>query len=340
MKDRLWDLLTGPNGTLRARWVFFVGQAMGKRGQRFHGAAHLTCWINTNEFREVGMSMFRRLQLFHRKTVMVFLIGALSGGSGLLAQVSPAKGQSIFLPFQYAAKFICGKTDGKAVAPGIYFTAVNVHNPTYKAIRFRKKFAIALPGERPGPVSKFFDAKLGPDQALEIDCPDIFKRTQTKGFVKGFVVIQSPVQLDVVSVYTALGDTGVVRTLHIATVQPRRVATCPDLTVVTIEKPTWDGQNRRSVIKASIRNIGNVQATATIARVIDPTTSQPPPSGLPYNDVVSTPVLMAGELTTVTFYLPYWVYNPDVTLEVTADYKGQLSECREDNNTKVFEGIG
>ncbi len=40
------------------------------------------------------------------------------------------------------------------------------------------------------------------------------------------------------------------------------------------------------------------------------------------------------------FHLPYWVYNPDVTLEVTADYKGYVDECEEDNNVKVFEGMG
>ena len=48
-------------------------------------------------------------------------------------------------------------------------------------IAFRKKFAVALPGEKAGPVSRFFDAKLGPDEAFEIDCPDILRRTGTRG---------------------------------------------------------------------------------------------------------------------------------------------------------------
>jgi len=42
----------------------------------------------------------------------------------------------------------------------------------------------------------------------------------------------------------------------------------------------------------------------------------------------------------VTFTLPYWVYNPDADLEVTADYKGLLLECKEDNNVKIFKDIG
>ena len=124
--------------------------------------------------------------------------------------------------FQYAAKFACGKSPGEVVAPGVYFTAVNVHNPTYTRIRFRLKIAVALPGLKPGPVSKFYDAELGPDEALEIDCPDIFKLAQTDaGFLKGFVVIESEVELDVVAVYTAAGRDEQVETLHTERVSPR-----------------------------------------------------------------------------------------------------------------------
>jgi hypothetical protein len=60
--------------------------------------------------------------------------------------------------FQYAVKVVCGKSDGKVVIPGKYLTAINVHNPTETAIGFRKKFAVALPSEKPGPVSEFFQA--------------------------------------------------------------------------------------------------------------------------------------------------------------------------------------
>ena len=56
--------------------------------------------------------------------------------------------------FQYAVKFVCGKSDGEVVAPGKYWTAINVHNPTERVIKFRKKIVVALPSERPGPVCK------------------------------------------------------------------------------------------------------------------------------------------------------------------------------------------
>ena len=39
--------------------------------------------------------------------------------------------------FQYAVKLICGKSAGKVVAPGVYFTAVNVHNATATTVGFR-----------------------------------------------------------------------------------------------------------------------------------------------------------------------------------------------------------
>lgn len=125
--------------------------------------------------------------------------------------------------FQYAAKFVCGKSAGEVVAPGVYFTAVNVHNPSYTTIRFRVKIAVALPGLKPGPVSKFYDAQLGPDEALEIDCPNVFKFAETRAdFLKGFIVIESEVELDVVAVYTAAGTEGQVETLHTERVSPRR----------------------------------------------------------------------------------------------------------------------
>jgi hypothetical protein len=51
---------------------------------------------------------------------------------------------------QYRVKFICGPSDGKTLALGNYFTAINLHNPIEdefaKPISFRMKFAPALPG--------------------------------------------------------------------------------------------------------------------------------------------------------------------------------------------------
>ncbi len=59
-----------------------------------------------------------------------------------------AQGRGLTL-YLYAAKFVCGKSgDNAIVAPGQYFTAINVHNASpVTAVQYIKRFAIALPGE-------------------------------------------------------------------------------------------------------------------------------------------------------------------------------------------------
>jgi len=113
--------------------------------------------------------------------------------------------------FEYAAKFVCGKSDGKLVAPGEYWTAINVHNPAAQAekFEFRKRFVIAPPAEKPGKPTEFVSFELPPDFAMEIDRDDILKHLDARGLAKGFVVIQSATELDVVAVYTAATKAGV-----------------------------------------------------------------------------------------------------------------------------------
>jgi hypothetical protein len=109
--------------------------------------------------------------------------------------------------FLYAAKFICGKSgDERMVAPGQYFTVINVHNasPT-KEVRYIKRFAQALPEERPGKISEVAGGILGPDQAMAIECQNIYKHMGMNPgtFIDGFALLYSLSELDVVSVHTA-----------------------------------------------------------------------------------------------------------------------------------------
>jgi hypothetical protein len=247
------------------------------------------------------------------------------------------------LAYEYAIKIVCGMPATKALAPGVYFTAINVHNPGSDTVVFRKKFATTLPEERPGAISPFSRNVLTPDQALEIDCTDIFRHAHLERWAKGFAVIQSPQPLDIVAVYTGVGASRQVDVLALERVPARRIGSgggtgCPDLVVDSILTPVWDAANHRSVITASISNIGNAPAGASLARVVDPSTTDT--SGVPFNAIAPTPPLAPGASATVVFYLPYWVFNPDAALDVTADYKGMVTECREDNNTKSFSGIG
>lgn len=248
-----------------------------------------------------------------------------------------------FTGMEYAAKIICGVPDRPALAIGAYFTAINIHNPGKDSVRFRQKFATTLRGEVPGRISPFSGAMLGPDQALEIDCTDIAKRSREEGFIKGFAVIQSPAGLDIVAVYTAAPSIRQpVVALDVERVPGRRHdsrgCTLPDLIVESIGAPTFVQANGTTRIEAVIRNIGSGAAGPSLARAIDPSTMISP--GVPQNSVANTPALAGGASATVVFTLPYWIFNPDAALDVTADYKNVVAECNEQNNTNSFQGIG
>lgn len=231
---------------------------------------------------------------------------------------------------QYAAKFVCGKSAGEVVAPGVYFTAVNIHNPTYTAVRFRIKIAVALPGLKPGPVSKFFDAELGPDEALEIDCPDIFKYAETDAnFLKGFVVIETDVELDVVAVYTAAGGDEQVETLHTERVPARRleVGGLPDL----IPVPDANGsfcKRKDLTLTVTVKNQGTSGAGPSVTEV----------DFFAFGKVsMPTPPLGVGALTDLIFPIPPGCFNPNCEFRITVDANNQVSESNEGNN--IAKGI-
>ena len=130
------------------------------------------------------------------------------------------------LVVQYAAKLLCGTSRRPGVAPGRYYTAVNVHNPARDSVLFRYKFALTRPNAQPGPITPWTPAKLRSDQALEIECTDSLVRIGG-GFAKGFVVVETQRELDVVGVYTAVATTGRVQTMAIDRVPPRRTVLLP-----------------------------------------------------------------------------------------------------------------
>jgi hypothetical protein len=135
-----------------------------------------------------------------------------------------ARAQSRRGLFTYAAKFVCGKGNEKLVSPGQYFTNINVHNPSpINKTFYIKRFAIAYPEERPGPLLGAAADTLAPDVAMTIDCDNIYKHTKTPqgSFLEGFALIYSFTELDVVSVYTA-GHTEV-EAFHTERVPVRRL---------------------------------------------------------------------------------------------------------------------
>jgi hypothetical protein len=142
--------------------------------------------------------------------------------------------------YQYAAKLVSGlmsKDNQGIVAPGAYLTAVNVHNPsTCRTVTFRWKVAVARPVGQPfGAITRFQKVTLRPDQAVEIDAPNVARALDVglATFVKGFVVLECPCELDVVAVYTAgapnaAGQPGNLAVLEVERVPARRIDACRD----------------------------------------------------------------------------------------------------------------
>ena len=121
----------------------------------------------------------------------------------------------------YSVKFVCGlqlpiagqvPPSEPPVKPGNYATAVNIHNfHNTQSVTIAKKAVIANPeNQPPGQIGKFQRVVLEPDQALEVDCPDIVSLLTNPTvapplppFIKGFVEVVSPQPLSVTGVYTA-----------------------------------------------------------------------------------------------------------------------------------------
>ena len=127
---------------------------------------------------------------------------------------------------QYAAKFLCGQSSQKEraiAAAGTYFTVINLHNPAEKEIAARMKVATIKSNGQPGSISHFFPITLNADQAMAVECPEIQKMGNiATPFSEGFVIVESDLSMDVVSVYTA-GQGGKVATLEIERVPERKL---------------------------------------------------------------------------------------------------------------------
>lgn len=132
--------------------------------------------------------------------VAVVATGAIPGN----AQVSSTSTTAVN---QYAAKFLCGQipspaSPAKILAPGVYNTAVNIHNPNTFPVTIQKKAVLSeiepnqgLPGQRQTHV-------LEPDASMEVDCTEIFNLLASANppcgpggavffFCKGYLVVEA-----------------------------------------------------------------------------------------------------------------------------------------------------
>ena len=243
---------------------------------------------------------------------------------------------------QYAVKFVCGKSEGRILSPGTYFTAVNVHNPTYATIRLRKKFAVGLPSEKAGPVTRFFNAKLGPDQALEIDTEDILRHIGSNDpFAKGFVIIESDTDLDVVAVYTASGRDGQVVAMHTERVHPRKQgcgckdtpppAGQPDLIPVPLPGGGFCNATAQGLV-VTVKNQGIGPAGASVTRVTFGTGASV--------DIPTPPLGPGAQVALPPVPFPPSCFQPDCSFRITVDATGLVAESNEANNTVSGQCIG
>jgi len=155
----------------------------------------------------------------------------------LLVIAPSAASAQLRTSYQYAVKTLCtllGDTGfGDALSPGRYRTVINIHNPIEKKFEIARKFALAGgQGEPFGTfsVTPYKSLTLGPDQAIAFNCFDI------AGFfcpinnvcvdftaIDGFLVINSPTELDVVAIYTGNPKGGEVSTLDTETIAARKI---------------------------------------------------------------------------------------------------------------------
>jgi len=99
-----------------------------------------------------------------------------------------------------------------------------VHNPSNSTAAIRFKFASTPGVGRASAISRFAEIKLNPDQTISLDCAQVYELLAAKpGFIDGFAVIESNVELDVVAVYTAAGEHGQVAALQTERVPVRNI---------------------------------------------------------------------------------------------------------------------
>jgi len=237
------------------------------------------------------------------------------------------------LRFQYAVKCICGVAEPPTMAAGKYFTATNIHNPTDQTVVFWHKVAIAAPAKG-GPISKFMADTLRGDQAMELDCREVQTQLRqskilTGAFLKGFLVIESPIQLDVEGVYSAAGKTGMIETLELERVSARRMERVPGaLPDLTLSSACWFGDS----VTVCIVNQGKADAPAS-------TTTLKFSNGTIVK--LPTPPIVAGKTVCLPHVAaPGSCFRPDCYVTVTVDSDNVIPESDESNNTSIEICIG
>ncbi len=143
--------------------------------------------------------------------------------AGAPSERAPEQITQGFYRWNYSAKFVCGlqgiqTAPGEPpVKPGNYATEINIHNYNYREVLVHKKVIVLVDrgqvvGREPQaqPPTKFVTTTVGPDYGMMDDCnaiwglvfPTVAPPNPMPSFI-GYLVIISPLDLDVDAVYTA-----------------------------------------------------------------------------------------------------------------------------------------
>jgi len=243
------------------------------------------------------------------------------------------------LPFQYAAKFICGKSPlGKlqVLAQGTYFTSINIHNPFTVRANLKMKVAIERLDDE-STITPFPDIQIPAEKAVDFSCRDIAKNigvvfagtgfdTNTKKvFAKGFVIIESRTELDVVAVYTT-GTAGFlsqrVTTMNLERVPVRRLGQI-DLIPLPPTNGNFCRRDEAGKLIITVMNQGTLDAIASITRIEFANGER---------QLVATPAIPAGRSVEVLATFPPSCFNPNCTFRIAVDSTDNVSELNEGNN--------
>jgi hypothetical protein len=314
------------------------------------------------------LSVLPDLKLLWVGLAVLALAGLPSAGAHTKPSVSAQQQTNIYM---YAVKIVCvpdlGKAD-PALVPAMYRTAVNVHNPWPQPAKITKWLTLSPPQGEPAITGDRISETLESYQAFDVDCVHMATKFGLQGQKvpggKGFLIIQSDQDLDVVGVYTseqlvgaktglatedsaegfkqaAIRATGVGLGLDIEYIQPKIapvVSQNPDLTVritspTTVVCPNGPGSCMVTV-NFEIMNTSAVDVTNAFEVLIE--------ADLVPFKTISVSGLGAGASQSFSEALGPGnnCFDPDCTVKVSVDSGNVIPESDEANNIAERTDIG
>ena len=249
--------------------------------------------------------------------------------------------------FIYSTKIVCVPELGPAfpaLISGRYKTAVNVHNPNNDPANITKWLTLSPPQGQPPITGSQIQETLGPWYAFDIDCPHMKndfglpQGAQTTGG-KGFLVVQSDVELDVAAIYTQIVQrpNGVGSSMEVEYIEGRQGFTThgPDLTVQVTAPALVTGCTTGTgdcniQVNFAITNLGDVDFSHDFEVKFELTNNAPTTITVPASLGVA-----AGQTRNLgaSFSSINDCFVPNCTTKVTVDPNNLAKELDETNNS-------